>query len=166
MGKLRDLIPWKTGGTTPAVAGAQHPFTALQREMNRLMGDFFSGFELEPLKAWPVEGFAPRVEIEETENEIVVAAEVPGMEEKDLSIKVTADTLTISGEKKQKQERKEGSSFYSETSYGAFERVIPLEVGIDEDKIDASLKQGKLTIKLPKLESAKKTTKKVSVKVA
>ena len=167
MKKLRDLVPWKNevGG---APAGDLTPFTNLRREINGLFDDFFSSDIFHaPFAALEerFRGFSPRVNVDEDDKEITVRCELPGMDEKDVDISLTDNSLTIRGERRKQSESREGASvWYAESSYGAFQRTIPLGVEIDEDKVEAGLKQGILTIRLPKTESAQKKARKVSIK--
>ena len=79
------------------------------------------------------DGFVPKVDVKEEEKEIVVAAELPGMDQKDIDVTVTNDSIRIAGEKKQEEEKEEKGYYRRETSYGAFERVIDLPTEVDQD---------------------------------
>lgn len=130
----------------------------LHRQMDELFNSFFGD--------WPVANFErnvwPAIDIAETDNEITVKAEVPGCSAEDIDIAVHGNTLTISGEKKYEQEKKEKGYFHIERSYGTFRRQIALPSGVETDKVDATCKNGVLTLTLPKEEKAK--TVKVKVK--
>ena len=106
----------------------------------------------------------PAVDIEDRDNEVIVSAELPGLDKKDFDVEVEADRLILRGEKKASKEKKEGNYFYSETSYGSFHRVIPLPAEVDRDKADATYKHGVLTVTLPKTEEAK--GRRIAVKVS
>ncbi len=106
----------------------------------------------------------PAVDIEDNENDVVVTAELPGLDQKDFEVEVEADRLVLRGEKKASKERREGKCYYSETSYGAFHRVVPLPAEVDRDNADATYKHGVLTVRLPKTEEAK--GRRISVKVS
>ena len=106
----------------------------------------------------------PAVDIEDRDNEVIVSAELPGLEKKDFNVEVEADRLILRGEKKASKEKKDGNYFYSETSYGSFHRVIPLPTEVDRDKADATYKHGVLTVTLPKTEEAR--GRRVAVKVS
>ena len=105
----------------------------------------------------------PALNLAETNNEIVLKAEVPGMDPKDIDISLSDGTLTIKGEKKQEKEEKEEGYHLVERSYGSFTRTIELPREVQSDKINASYKNGVLKIVLPKSEKAKK--KEVKIKV-
>lgn len=160
---IRDLIPWSWGRRdVPASREESDPFRSLQQGINRVFDDFFSGFNLEPFGRFT--GFTPRVDITETDKEIRVSAELPGMDEKDIDISITKNSLTIKGEKKEKKEEKEEGYYRCERSFGSFHRAIPIYTEIDTDKVEASFKKGVLNIVLPKSPESVKETKKVTVK--
>ncbi|MEW6585288.1 MAG: Hsp20/alpha crystallin family protein [Nitrospirota bacterium] len=147
----------------PARREEWNPFALLRQEMNTLFDSFFRGFETEPFGT-RFGAFAPRVDVAETDKEFKVSAELPGMDDKDIDVSLTKDSLTIKGEKKEEKEEK-GKSFYRlERSYGSFTRTIPLPVEIVTDKAKAEFKKGILTVTLPKTPQAIKETKKVPVK--
>ena len=143
----------------------EHPFVTMQREMNRIFDAFnrnlgFDGFPE------PYASFSPRMEVFEDAKALTVTAELPGMSEKDIDVSLAGDTLTIRGEKKEETEDESGSCYYSERSYGAFNRAIPLPRQVDAEKISAHFKKGVLTITLPKTAEAANETRKVPVTTA
>jgi HSP20 family protein len=116
-----------------------------------LFDSFFRGLD-RPFfgyKAWPA------IDIAEEENAILVKAEVPGCKADDIDISVHGNTLTISGEKKASDEKKEKGYYYMESTYGSFRRELNLPTDVEPDKIDAVCKDGVLSITLPKAERAK-----------
>lgn len=141
---IKDLIPWNNGGREVGIhRGADvNPFFTLHREMNRMFDDVFRGFGL----GWP------QIDIDETDKEVRITAELPGLDEKDVSLEIANGVLSISGEKKSESEDK--ARRFSERYYGRFERRIPLE-DVDEDKVSAAFKNGVLTISVPKSAEAK-----------
>ena len=166
---IKDLAPWKWGKRKGAeVADSfEQPIGMLQRRMNRLFDDFFTGFDLEPFSGWADHfgGFTPKVTVKEDDTRITIEAELPGMEEKDIDISLTKDAITLRGEKREEHEERDGERrHYSERSYGAFQRMIPLQVEIDEDKIDARFIKGVLKIDMPKSPTAQSKAKKISVR--
>ncbi|HVN24803.1 MAG TPA: Hsp20/alpha crystallin family protein [Syntrophorhabdales bacterium] len=168
MAAKKEVTPKVAPGTKLDVRREwEYPFGAFQWEMNKLFDDFFGGLQLSP---WaPVEKrmsavFTPHVDVSETDKEIKVSMELPGMDEKDVEVSLTRDTLTIKGEKKQETEDKGKDYYRMERSYGAFTRTIPLTVEVDTDKVQASFKKGVLDITLPKTARAIKETKKIPVK--
>ncbi|MDQ7786610.1 MAG: Hsp20/alpha crystallin family protein [Thermodesulfovibrionales bacterium] len=147
----------------PARREELHPFSLLRQEMNSLFDNFLRGFEMEPFET-RFGAFSPRVDIAETDKEIKITVELPGMEDKDVDVSLTKDMLTIKGEKKEEKEEK-GKSFYRmERSYGSFSRSVPLPTEIDTNKVKADFKKGILTVTLPKTLQAIKETKKIQVK--
>src|SRR6266436_1540603 len=147
---FRDLIPWSNQGRNIVQRGADvHPFLALHREMNRVFDDVFRGFDLAPFGSFRAsEGLDwPNIDVDETETDIRVTAELPGLEEKDISLEIANGMLLISGEKKSKTEDRDRR--FSERYYGRFERRIPLD-DVEQDKASASFKNGVLTVALPK----------------
>ncbi|WKZ57683.1 MAG: Hsp20/alpha crystallin family protein [Bdellovibrionota bacterium] len=110
--------------------------------------------------------FNPRVNVVETEREIRVTAELPGMTEKEVELTLAGDALVIRGEKRAEHEEKDegGRRLYTERSYGSFQRSIPLSCEIEEDKVDASYRNGVLTIVLPKSKAGQSASKKISIR--
>ena len=142
-----EMTPWRPFRELPV----------LRQEMDKLWNRFFGEKTfVEPFG----EGWAPSLDVSETKDNIVVKADIPGMEGKDIDISVSGGVLTIKGEKKQE---KEENYHFTERSHGAFSRYIRLPQEVQADKIEASYKNGVLTITLPKSEEAK--AKKVQVKV-
>ena len=103
----------------------------------------------------------PSIEAVETDKDVRVSAELPGMDEKDVEVLVDEDALTIRGEKKAETEDKERR--FSERYYGRFERVIPLPLTVEQDKIEASFNNGVLTITLPKSAKAQEKAKRIPI---
>ena len=128
----------------------------LRREMDRMWEDYF-GSGRRAFK--PLEGeFAPAVDIKETAGQVVVKAEIPGMDANDIKISVTGDMLTIKGEKKSEKEEQEENYHVVERSYGSFSRSLVLPGAVDLDNISAGYDKGVLTITCPKKEEVKPKT--------
>ena len=161
---IRDLVPWNSRGRE--VSGRRdeepHPILSLHREMNRLFEDVFRGFDLSPFSMDRCNGTNawPRIEISESEKEVQVTAELPGLEEKDIEVELEKGVLAIRGEKKTETEDKD--RLFSERYYGRFERRIPLD-DIDQDKIDASFKNGVLNVTLPKSPTAQQKVRRIAI---
>jgi len=143
----RDLTRWER---TPL-------FTTLHDDMNRMLESFWD------TKSFGT-GWNPDVDIAETDKEIIVKAEIPGVDPKEMDISIGDDKLTIKGEKKEEKEDKGKSYHRVERSYGSFTRTIALPAHVKTDEIVAKNHQGVLEITLPKMEEAK--TKKITVKTA
>lgn len=115
---------------------------------------------------WDVfpDSFNPRIEVEETDTDIRISAELPGIDEKSLEVNLADEVLTIRGEKRAEREERSQHSYRSERIYGAFQRAIPLPVAVDEERIEASFKKGVLAITLPKSPETKRQAKAIQVK--
>jgi len=136
-------------------------FERMRREMDRVWDSFFEGGlrgRTERAGEW-----LPSLDVSETKNELVVKAEVPGMDPKDIDISLSDGVLTIKGEKKQEREEKEADYHLVERSYGSFTRSVQLPKEVQSQKINASYKDGILKVTLPKSEEAKK--KEIKIKV-
>ena len=144
----------------------ESPIVSFQNEMNRLFDNFFRDpFAPLSLRESRMFGeFTPRIDIVESDKDIKVTAELPGMDAKDIQISLEDDALILSGEKKSEHEEKEKGYHRLERSFGSFQRVIPLTTQVEEQKIDAQFKNGVLTVTLPKIPAAVKTTKKIEIK--
>ena len=167
---VRDLIPWGRNTNTsqaPTIYRDEdrNPFLSLHREVNRLFDDVFRSFDRNLPAFDSLASFGrgwPSVEISETEKEIRITAEVPGLEEKDIELVLDDGVLTLRGEKRSETEDKDKQ--FSERFYGRFERRIPVGREIVEDKIDARFRNGVLSLVLPKTEKAQSQIKRIAIK--
>jgi len=132
----------------------------LRREMDRMWEDFFGSGQVNVREGL----WAPSVDVSETNDAVIVKAEIPGMEAKDIDISLTGDVLTIKGEKKQETEEKEENFHRIETRYGSFSRMLRLPAAIQTDKVDATYEKGILKLVLPKKEEVK--PKQIEIKVS
>jgi HSP20 family protein len=175
---LKDLIPWRKRGRDVEVRRGEEsrplpqerdvdacprdgndPLLSLHQHMGRLFDDAFRGFDLMPFGSDRLFDHAmdwPKIEVSETDQEVKVSAEVPGLEEKDLQVEFANGVLAITGEKK--SETEDGSKGFSGRYYGRFERRIPID-DVDENNVAATFKNGVLTVTLRKTAPAKKDTK-------
>ena len=159
---VSDLIPWRRDrNVTSRRGGEASPFLALHREMNWLFDDVFHDlgpFHLERLRnrglGWP------SLEVNDSDQEVRIVAELPGLEEKDVQVEFANGVLTIKGEKRAENEDKD--RLFSERYYGRFERRIPID-DVAEDKITAAFKNGLLTVTLPKSVKAQQKVKRISI---
>jgi HSP20 family protein len=135
----------------------QGALARLHNEMDDLFRGFFHDWDLPALGR----GRWPALDIAETENELVVKAEVPGCKAEDIDISIHGNMLTISGEKKEEKEEKKKDYYHVERSYGSFKRDLTLGSDVDPAKIEATCKDGVLTVTLPKSEKAKPTKIKI-----
>ena len=153
-----NLIPWRrkreegVGSDQP-----EHSLAQLRRETDSLVERFFRD-----LWGWSESGFpamglltAPRTDLADSENELTVRMEVPGVDPKDVDIKITNGVLTVRGEKKADKEEKNKNYHYVERQFGSFHRTVQLPSTVDPDKVDAAYKNGVLTITITKQPEAK-----------
>ena len=162
---IRELVPWGRERGVSGPRGRDDPFSSLHREMNRVFEDFARSFDLTPWSGWEGEGFRPRTDVRETDDSVLVTAEIPGLEDKDFEINLTEDLLTLKGEKRHEHEEKEkGEVRRVERSYGSFQRTIPLPCEVVADKATAEYRNGVLTVTLPKAPSAHRPVHRIEVK--
>jgi HSP20 family protein len=108
--------------------------------------------------------FSPSVDVKETDNEVRVDVEVPGLTEKDVEVTVTPEALSIRGEKREERtEEQKERGYLLERSYGTFERRIPIPSEIDQEKVQANFDRGVLTIHLPKTAASQSRAKKIQI---
>jgi HSP20 family protein len=138
---MRTLAPW--GGN-------------LKREMERFF-DRFAEPVWEPFETMAGD-WAPKLDVAETKDAMVVTAEMPGVDPKDIEIALTGDLLTLKGEKEKEAEEKEERYHRVERTYGAFLRTVRLPMAVDGSKVTATFKNGVLVVTLPKTPAAKGTT--------
>ena len=153
------------------------PFEGLRREIDQLFDDFGGGFWRTPFRrsasdmvpswdrdvAWAT---VPAVDISDTEKAYEITAELPGIDEKNIDLKVANGVLTIKGEKREEKEEKKNDYYLRERNFGSFERSFQVPDGVDNDKIEASFKKGILTVTLPKKPEAQAAAKKIDIKAA
>jgi len=127
----------------PQTLDPSRDLTGIQTQMNRLFDNFTE-------RVW-----APPVDMYETKNEVVVAAELPGLNEKDIRVSITRDLLTIQGERPWSDEAREAGHYRRERWFGKFERTLSLPIPVEADQVKATYRDGVLTVKLPKTEGVK-----------
>lgn len=167
----------RTASAVPSPVAQWTPFEALHREIDRLF-DMVGGRSWRlPINrsasefglSWPAGkngSMIPAVDIAEKDKEYEITAELPGLSDKDVEVKLSSGELTIKGEKKDEKEEREKDYYLSERHYGSFVRSFRLPEGVDADKIEAAFTKGVLTVKLPKSAEAQKNEKKITVKTA
>jgi HSP20 family protein len=153
---------------------AWRPFEGLRREVDRLFEDFTMSpfmmpfrrpaFDLEPF--WQPDSWiaAPAMDLVEHEKAFELTAELPGLDEKDVEVKVAHGVLTIKGEKAEDKEEKAKGFHMRERRFGAFERALRIPDMVEMEKIEATFKKGVLMVKMPKTAEAQKPVKKIAVK--
>jgi HSP20 family protein len=167
-------LPTKTETKEPAAPTAWQPLENLRQEMERMFDDFRAEFggspfrrgrlSLEPLfrREWG-RGLSPAVDVVEKDNAYEVTVELPGMSEKDIDVKLAGGMLTITGEKSEEKEEKKKDIYVSERRYGSFQRSFSVPDDVDAEKLAASVKNGVLTVTMPKSAEAKKKERKIAV---
>ena len=150
----------------------EQPFLELRKATDRLFEDFFRSFR------WPLtEGKStlgltanvlgtdwPRVDMDETDEEIRITAELPGVDRGNIDVSVSDDRITIRGEKKEREENKQRGYYTLERSYGSFQRSFSLPCEVESDNVEAFFKDGVLTVELPKSAAARAKIKKIPIR--
>ena len=177
MNDVASKLPIKREQAQPSLRPIESSsFESLRREMERLFDDFGHGllrpfrqsmFSTEPfyrrVLSWPS---MPAIDVSESDKSIEITAELPGIDEKHVEVKVSNGTLIIKGEKQETKEEKKKDYYLSERKFGSFERSFEVPQIVDTDKIDATFNKGVLTITLPKKAEAQKPEKMIEVKAA
>ena len=175
MAEPTSKVPIKTEKSSAGLPQTWQPFDSLRREVNRLFDDFDGGFwrapfassllDIAPFRR-PSVTFAaiPAVDVAETDKAYEITAELPGIDEKNVEVKLANGVLTIKGEKQDEKEEKKKDYYMRERSFGSFQRSFQVPDGVDIDKIEASFRKGILSVTLPKSAEAQKAEKKIEVK--
>jgi HSP20 family protein len=154
-----NIIPWRNKGEAE-VESTGVGVTPFRSGFDQLAERFFD----EPWGLWPAfgqatglqpAGFLPSLDVAEGDDEVVVQAELPGLDAEDIDIQVSDDVLTITGEKKARTEQRSKGTFHSERRYGRFRRSVRLPSRIDAGKVSAGYAKGVLTVRLPLAEEAR-----------
>lgn len=164
---LSDLIPWHRDRHPSEGRRPADPISSLQRELNRVFEDFAQGSDFAPWLGAGAEGFPfqPSLDVRETEDEILVTADLPGLEEKDIELKLSSDTLTLRGERREERKQEEGELPHRiERAYGSFQRTVSLPCEVDAEKAEAVFTKGVLSVTLPKVEEARRSVHRIEVK--
>ena len=163
MAFMSSLLPWRRDREL----GARDPFFAFREDMDRLFEGLWQGFESEgffALKAEKAGAWTPGVALSETESEVRVDADLPGLGEKDFEVVLEGDLLTLKGEKRAEHEASRGETRHVvERAYGRFERAIKLPCEVDAERVTANYKNGVLRVTLPKVEAAS-TVRRIEVR--
>ncbi len=143
---LQTLTPYRKPGS-------------IKNEIDNLLHEFFGG----PIHTGPLVGeWLPPADITETEDKVIVKAELPGIEEKDIDLSISGNLLTIRGEKKRLKEEKDGDHYLGDRYYGSFRRTFQLPADIDQEQAEATFDKGVLMISVAKVEESK--IKKIEIK--
>jgi HSP20 family protein len=168
--RVTDLIPWSAERRNqPVSRGGGDPVAALQGNVNRAFDDFLRMFPM-PLSGWQTlplgQDGAFLVDVAETDKDVKVMAELPGVEEGDIDVRVSDGMLTISAEKKAARDVVDDGYILRERGFGLMERALPLPEGVDSDAAQASFKSGVLTVTIPKTGQAQGGSKRIPVQSA
>jgi HSP20 family protein len=174
MAEVATKLAVKNEGNKPAVAAPTWPFASLRREIDRLFDDFAgpwpfrrATFNVEPFWRGDITwAKIPAVDIADTDKGYEITAELPGMDEKNVEVKYADGTLAIKGEKKDEKEEKKKDYYRSERHYGSFQRSFSVPDRVDAEKIEATFKNGVLTVTLPKTAEAQKKEKQIEIRKA
>lgn len=185
---FKKLAPWnwfkneeeEAGGTVPVQRGktvlsafdssALRPVAHMRHEMDRLFDNFFSGSGATPFSSDLFTPLAasnllkPKVDVGATGREYSITVEVPGVRQEDVKIEIANNTMTISGEKKQEQEEKDKNYYRVERFYGSFQRVLSLPEDADQEQVQATFKNGVLTVRMPRKTLPQSDVKRIEIK--
>jgi len=158
--RVAHVIPWRRWQAVAPTCGTA-TLPTLLRDVDRLFEDVLRGFDGSRTAGQPA--FAPDVDVEETETEVRVTADLPGLEEKNVDVSIESELLTISGERQAEAAREERGQRYTERSYGKFRRSVPLPENADVSKATASFAKGVLTVTVPKATEAPSKRRKIDI---
>ena len=150
---------WRPFGT---VMERGEPFRDIQSEMNRLFDSFF-GRPTATATGTGSRVWMPVVDMFETKDELLLNFELPGVHEKDVSLSITGDLLTVRGERQFRQELKDDNYYHVERAYGKFERSVQLPMPVQADRVKATYRDGVLEVKLPKAEEVRSKEIKIDI---
>jgi len=137
-------------------------FSAIQEELDQLFNRMTRGVSRE---GWGLT-LKPRADLQETDEALVMTVDMPGFEEKDIDVSLAGDRLTVKGHTEKKEEKKEGDYHFSERRVGDLSRMVTLPCEVEADKVEAQMKNGVLTVTMPKSKASKAMTKRIKVKRA
>lgn len=167
MTRLGSLIPWRDRNAVSRQEDAPYdPFVSFRREVDSLFDDFFKGAFSSLPAAYTGSPVAPTIDVEDNEKDVVVTAELPGLDEKDFEVTLTGDVLTIKGEKKDSQEENRNGARYVERRYGAFQRSLRLPFEAGDQDVEANYDKGVLTVRVPKPADLTREPKRIAVRSA
>jgi HSP20 family protein len=165
MANFGSLIPWRDKSTvSPRDDDRLDPFVNFRREVDRMFDDFFrGGFARMPVTFAPG-SVMPSIDVEDQEKALVVTAELPGLDAKDIEVTLIGDVLTLKGEKKDSREETKGTAHYVERQFGSFSRSVRLPFEAGDENVEANYDKGILTVRVAKPEELTKAPKKIEVK--
>ncbi len=137
----------------------------IRQQINHLLDEWMHGQEHENLFPKLNTTWTPAIELKERETDMILKAEIPGIEAKDLDVEVSTDVVAIAGEYQQEKQEQDKGFLKTEFRYGQFQRIVPLPVPVKNDQVKAEFKNGVLTLTLPKVEAAKRNVVKIDLTV-
>jgi HSP20 family protein len=161
-----NVVPWRNKTEDRIETAFDSALSRFRHEMDSFFDRFFGGGWGPPaLESLPARfGYGPRIDLAETDTEVTIKAELPGIDPKEVDLRVEGNTLTLRGEKRQEREEKRRDYRYVERQYGSFQRSIQLPGSVDPEKVDASYKDGILTVIIAKRPEAR--AKRITVRNA
>jgi HSP20 family protein len=165
---ISDLVPWRSRDQVRARQNEEdgRDLAPARRQWDMdLFDDFFQGFGMMPFSRQSWQTFNPKVDVVESDREFRITAELPGIDEKEIDVSLSRDSLIIKGEKRSEVEDKGENYYRMERSYGSFQRTIPLPLDqVDAEQVEASYKNGVLAITVPKRPEAQESTRRITIK--
>lgn len=166
---IGSIIPWRDSKpSTPDMrSDALDPFVSFRREFDRMFDDFFTGFGRSlgtRANAW--QGVVPTIDLSENDKEVVVTAELPGLDDKDFEVTVSGDLLTLKGEKKSEHTQQNGDATYTERRFGSFARSVRLPFEVKDEHVEATYDKGVLCVRVPKPADLQRQARRIEVKKA
>lgn len=166
---LKSLVPWgqKNNSLPARSAKLYDPFNTLRSEFDRVFDDFFrNGTALAGFDKLNNEAVMPQIDVSETDKEMVITAEIPGVDEKDIEVTLSGDVLTIRGEKKFEHEDNNDNRKYVERHFGSFTRSMRLPFEAGEEDVAADIKNGVLTVTIPKPKNYQREARRIEIRHA
>lgn len=167
-----NLTPWRAK-KLPVHQEESSPLYTLQQQVNELFDQYFGESTQDPFNLFPTSlgehnwgDLSPKIDMSETDKELIVKAEMPGISEKDIDITVSDNTLKIYAEKKQENQETEKGWYRMERQYGSFARSISLPYEVDSNKVEATYKHGVVKIVLPKMVTQKTEERLIPIKTS
>jgi HSP20 family protein len=164
---FKALVPWTDKSWTPAQReNLLDPLLPFRREINRLFDDVFRDFGRSaigtPFGAWAAP--MPSLDLTESDDEVVLTAELPGLDDKDVEVSVSGHVLTLKGEKKVEHEQQNGDAYYVERRFGSFSRSVQLPFAVRDEAVEARFEKGVLTVRIPKPADLQRSMRRIDVR--
>jgi HSP20 family protein len=164
---VKALVPWRDKSQPPAPReDYDDPFLSFRREVDRMFDDFFAGFGRRavgaPFGSWRTP--MPSMDLTQNDKEIVVTADMPGLDDKDFEVMVSGDLLTLKGEKRAEHDHRNGDAYHMERRFGSFSRSVRLPFEVKDEKVDARYEKGVLTIRVPKPADMQRQARRIEVR--